>query len=420
VAGAELAGADVDGGDGDGTAMTDVIAGAGGSVPKVDFNMNDATGLHGHWQQIDDLQQRHDWFWTTFAYGYWVLTDPAAIREAFQTPELFSSSSEVASEPNPKYTFIPTNIDPPEHVKYRQILNPWFSPNAVDAMGEATEGHCRDIIASFVDRGRCDFITEFASVYPTRVFMTSVGLPVEDTPVFVDVVARIFANLRDPALADELVKALADIRRYFADALALRRAEPRDPATDFLAALLVARKDGEPLSDDEILNMCQVLVMAGLETTAGQLGFMFQHLASHPDDRHRIVADPDVRSAAVEEFLRVHTIVLPGRKVTRDVDFHGCPMRAGDMVMLTIPAANRCPALLDHPADVDFDRPQTRHIAFGLGPHRCLGLHLARRELATALRVWHELIPEYRIDTDQPLVERGGQLGLEHLPLAWT
>ena len=399
--------------------MTDTRSLEGTDVPVETFNMNDTTGLYGHWEQIDALQEEHPYFWTTFAFGHWVLTDPDAIREAFQRTDLFSSSSEVASEPNPKYTFIPTNIDPPEHVKYRHILNPRFSPGAVGRLADPTELHCRSIIEGFLERGSCEFISEFASVYPTRVFMSSLGLPVEDTPIFVRLVGQVFANLRDPAMADALVAALGSIRSYFSEALDERRRQLGDPETDFLSHLLTSEKDGAPLTEEEILNICQVLAMAGLETTAGQLGYMFHYLATHPEARARIQDDPGVIDRAVEEFLRVHAIVLPGRKVTEDMDFHGCPMQKGDMVMLPIPAANRSPSVLDHPREVDFDRPQNRHIAFGLGPHRCLGLHLARRELATALAVWHQMIPEYTVVDEGPLVERGGQLGLERLPITW-
>jgi cytochrome P450 len=399
--------------------MTDTKSLEGTEVPVFTFNMNDATGLYGHWEQLDQLQEEHAYFWMNFAHGYWVLTEPDSIREAFQRPDLFSSSAEVASEPNPKYTFIPTNIDPPEHVKYRHILNPRFSPGAVGRLAGSTEQHCRDIIGRFRSRGSCDFITEFASVFPTMVFMSSLGLPVEDTPIFVSHVADVFANLRDPASSDKLVAALEAIRSYFRVALNDRRQHPRPVESDFLSHLLISEKDGEPLSEDEILNICQVLVMAGLETTAGQLGFMFHYLAGHPEARQRIVKEPAVVDRAVEEFLRAHAIVLPGRKVTEDMEFHGCPMQKGDMVMLPIPSANRAPSIMEHPTEIDFDREQTRHIAFGLGPHRCLGLHLARRELATALTVWHELIPEYALADDAPLVERGGQLGLERLVLTW-
>jgi cytochrome P450 len=178
--------------------------------------------------------------------------------------------------------------------------------------------------------------------------------------------------------------------------------------------------DGRPLSDREILDICVVLLLAGLHTTERQLGYMFKYLAEHPSERHRIVEEPDIIPMAVEEFLRVHPIVLgTGRKVTRDIEFHGCPMKEGDMVMLPLPVVCRSPELVDNPTVVDFDRAVNRHISFGVGPHRCLGNHLARRELAVALSIWHASIPDYRLDGDAPLVERGGQASLVSLPLAW-
>jgi cytochrome P450 len=262
-------------------------------------------------------------------------------------------------------------------------------------------------------------MADFASVYPATVFLHSLGLPIEHAPQLVTWVRTIFDSLRHPDLASSLASAMGEVRAYFDDALHRRRRAEGNPDRDFLTHLLRSEIDGRPLREEEILTMCVVLTMAGVETTASQLGYMFHYLAEHPEKRRRIIDEPEIITAAVEEFLRVHPIVLPGRKVTRDIDFHGCPMRRGDMVMLPLPAANRAPATDEHPAEVDFDRRPNRHIAFGLGPHRCLGIHLARRELATALQVWHEIIPDYHLDGDQPLLERGGQLGLMTLPLAW-
>jgi cytochrome P450 len=210
-----------------------------------------------------------------------------------------------------------------------------------------------------------------------------------------------------------------DVRAWFTGVIEDRRASPRDPAVDFVSHLLVSTIDGRPLTPDELLNICLVLLMAGVETTTGQLGYMLQFLAEHPAERRRIAEDPSVIPTAVEEFLRIHSIVLPGRKVTRDVEFHGCPMREGDMVMLTIPCGNRSPKTFPEPLEVDLERSPNRHVAFGAGPHRCLGIHLARRELAIVLRLWHEAIPDYHIDGSAPLMERGGQLGLISLPLVW-
>jgi cytochrome P450 len=275
------------------------------------------------------------------------------------------------------------------------------------------------LIEGFAARGGCDFVADFASAYPTAVFLHSLGLPVDDTKTFADWVRNIFDNFRHPDLAPLLNRALDQVRSYFGNLIADRRADPRDPTVDFMSHLLGSSIDGRPLSDDEILNISVVLLMAGIETTTGQLGFMFAYLASNPVARQRIIDEPAVIPAAVEEFLRAQSIILPGRKLTRDADFHGCPMKKGDMVMLPIPAANRSPAMFPDPAELDFDRTPNRHIAFGAGAHRCLGIHLARRELATALRIWHERIPNYHIANDEPLYERGGTLGPVSLPLAW-
>jgi cytochrome P450 len=393
----------------------------GDDIPKLAFDVNQVGPVGCHWDEIDRLQREMDWFWTTYAHGHWVLLDPEAIREAFQTPELFSSVSEVAAEPDPSYTWIPTNVDPPEHVKFRQVLNSWFAPKSVENLSPAATDWCRTLVERIQPRSRCDFMADFASVYPTGVFLSSIGLPLSETDRFVEWVRAIFDNLRHPALADKLAAAMGEVREYFTDLIDSRRRTPLDPGKDFVSHLLQSRVDERLLTPDEILNMCVVLVMAGLETTSGQLSYMFHHLATHPEHRRRIIADPKIIPVAVEEFLRAHPIVLPGRKLTRDAEFHGCPMRNGDMVMLTIPAANRSPLMAERPTEVDFDRKgPNRHVAFGSGPHRCLGIHLARRELATALQVWHELIPEYRLEEGAELQERGGQLGLVSLPLVWS
>jgi cytochrome P450 len=162
------------------------------------------------------------------------------------------------------------------------------------------------------------------------------------------------------------------------------------------------------------------LTIGSLETLKSQLGWCFYHLATNPDDRRRIVASPDLTPAAVEEFLRAYPIVSMARKVTRDVDFHGCPMKKDDMVLLTIQAATRDPRVFPEPEKVIIDRTPNRHIAFGASEHRCLGSHLARAELKAAIEEWHKAIPDYRVDSDEPRMAHGGQVSLLKLPLSWT
>jgi cytochrome P450 len=178
--------------------------------------------------------------------------------------------------------------------------------------------------------------------------------------------------------------------------------------------------DGKPVSDEDLLSLCILLFLAGLDTVTATLSYAFWHLARHEADRARIVGDPSVIPDAMEELLRAYAITLPGRKVTRDVTFYACAMKAGDMVMLPINAATRDHRAFPNPQVVDFDRHPNNHIAFGVGPHRCLGSHLARLELQIALREWHARIPHYRIPEGAPVIEHASQvLGLDSLPLTW-
>jgi cytochrome P450 len=163
------------------------------------------------------------------------------------------------------------------------------------------------------------------------------------------------------------------------------------------------------------------MFMAGLDTVSIQLSYAFWHLATHADDRVRVASDPSVIPAAVEEFLRQFAFVAPARKVMVDTDFHGCPLQKGDMVFTPLCGATRDPSVAgDGAATVRFDREVNNHIAFGAGPHRCLGSHLARRELRVALEEWHRVIPSYRLTPGVDVTEHGGGLyGIDRLELSW-
>jgi cytochrome P450 len=162
-----------------------------------------------------------------------------------------------------------------------------------------------------------------------------------------------------------------------------------------------------------------LLFMARLDTVAMQLSYSFLHLATHDDDRRRIVADPSLVPAAVEEFLRYYSFVTPGRKIMKDVDHAGCPMKAGQMVYLPLVSANRDGREFPLADQVIIDRAENRHIAFGAGPHRCLGSNLARQELNIGLAEWHRRIPDYHLVPGAVVREHGGQIGLDNLPLEW-
>ena len=167
------------------------------------------------------------------------------------------------------------------------------------------------------------------------------------------------------------------------------------------------------------MSICEVLVLAGLDTVKQELGYTFLHLATHPGDRRRIVESPELIPTAVEELLRAYSVAPPARKLTQDVNFHGCPVQKGEMVWLPPHSANRDPRAFADADRVILDRTPNRHLAFGAGPHRCQGAHLARLQIRIALEEWHRRIPDYGLADDETILEHGGQFGLERLPLSW-
>jgi cytochrome P450 len=375
-----------------------------------------------HWDEIDELREEHRFFWNTSGPGYWVLTRFEDIREAFQSPETFCNHSIVATDPDPQYRFLPSFVDPPEHMKYRQVMNRWFAPQSVAKMQPHITRLARQTVEGIAPAGSCDFVRSFADAYPVKVFLLSMGLPPEgDADFFVSCVRRLSGAFNDTEAEgeSEMMAAWNDIALYWRDLIAERRSRPLDPDVDFVTHLTRSSLGDRPLPDEDIQDICVTLTIGSLDTLKSQLGWCFYHLATHDDDRRRVVADPELVASAVEEFLRAYPIVSMARKLTRDVDFHGCPMKKDQMVLLSIQSATRDPRIFPDPGDVIIDRMPNRHIAFGASEHRCLGSHLARAELQSAIREWHEVIPEYRVGTEEPLMAHGGQVSLLGLPLAW-
>jgi len=390
-------------------------------IVEWDFDHSTDEGLlERMWHRWDELRDQSRFIKTTVAGpdDVWVMTRFEDVHAALRDHELFSNVSVTVENEVGAHRFIPEELDPPEHGKYRQLLTPWFAPAAVDAMEARVRSWCVELIERFAADGRCDVATDFARLFPTTIFMEMMGLPVERSAEMVRWAETMMhtraADDPDGTLRQE---AVAGVMEILGGLLAERRAEPRD---DLISALIAAEIDGQPMDELDLLQMSILLYMAGLDTVAGELSAFFHHLATHPADRRRIVADPAVIPVAVEELLRAYSIVSTGRVVTRDVDWRGCPMRAGDRVLLPTGAANRDPLAFPDATEVAIDRARNRHVAFGAGPHRCAGSNLARMELAIALEEWHARIPDYRLDTAEPLrFHSGGVAGFSRLPLVW-
>jgi cytochrome P450 len=350
-------------------------------------------------------------------HQYFLITRMEEIRSSFQNAKVFSNSAVTPMEPNPQFRWIPEMLDGHEHTAWRQLTGPFFSPAAIGAWEPRVRAILTEVIDAIVDRGSCEFVSEVALLFPNVIFMEIMGLPKEDAAQFqqweVDILHKEYTSTEGQQRQMDAMIAVMD---YFSVLIKERRDQPQD---DMLSAALTWEIDGAPIPDQDLLDFCLLMFMAGLDTVAAQLTYSFWHLATHDDDRQRLLDDPAIMPVAVEEFLRYYSFVTPGRKVMSDTEIAGCPVKAGQMVYLPLVAANRDPREFDDADKVIIDRESNRHVAFGVGPHRCLGSNLARQELNIAMEMWHERIPNYRLVAGQELSEHGGQIGIDSLKLEW-
>ncbi|MBX7434204.1 cytochrome P450 [Mycobacterium sp. Y57] len=323
----------------------------------------------------------------------------ALVDEVLHDTDRFSSSPAAGDLKNER-PLIPLQIDPPEHGKFRRILDPLFSPKLMKQREGDVEALVHRLIDGFVGRSEIDFVADFSVPFPSQVFITMLGLPVEELPKFLamkDGIIRpdmVVGKPFDHPDVQEHQRATAQsIYEYF-DGVINERGGVR--GDDLMSHFLDAEIDGERLSHNDILDICFLFLIAGLDTVSASLDCFFKYLIDHPELRQVIIDDPEMIPSVVEELLRWETPVMSvPRAATRDTELGGCPIAAGERVLVMLGSAN-----VDGSANPDADVPEwsrkiKRHFGFGGGPHRCLGSHLARVELRAALKVWHQRIPEY-------------------------
>ena len=339
------------------------------------------------------------------------------VEFALQHPEIFSSAME-AVDLGQTVPLIPLQVDPPEHSKYRKLLDPIFAPKRMNLIEPDIAQLVNELIDRFIDEGSCEFTTALAEPLPSSVFLRLLGLPVSDLQMFLgmkDGILRPAGTDLDEIRAAQQVNA-AEIERFFGETLAERRKKPQD---DLLSMFAAAEVGGDRLTDDEILGICFLFLLAGLDTVTDTLECFFAYLAQHPEQRALIVEDPAIIPTAVEELLRWETPVTGvARVAAEDVELGGCPMHKGEHVGISIGSANTDEQELDDADEVILTR-NTKHLAFGAGVHRCLGSHLARLELRTTLREWHRRIPDYEIVPGTELNFMFGLRQIDTLPLRW-
>ena len=357
----------------------------------------------------------------------WLPVNYDDIQFIAHDPELFSSRDVSVitpgreEDPHRQLPLVapPITSDPPLHTWARRMLLPRFGPSAIDAMETTTRAAARELIDRFANAGRADAAVDYAQHIPVRVIATMLGVPLEDEEIFTGWAVRVIQEgIQNIEAATD---AVMELITYFTDKLSEREAsDPASRPDDVLTFIIEARHDGEPLSPQHQIGTCFLLLLAGIDTTWSAIGSSIWHLATHPDDQARLRAEPELMATAVEEFLRFYSPVTMARSVTSDAEVRGCPMKAGDKILMAFPAGNRDPEVFADPDTFLIDRANNRHFAFGSGIHRCLGSNLARMELRVAIEELLTRIPTFELADPDAVTWSGGQVrGPRRVPIRW-
>jgi cytochrome P450 len=381
---------------------------------STDFDHLDPRWSENPYPIWDELRQKCPIAHTGRFMGAYFPSRYEDVRAIAYDTEHFSSRRPIVRESRPPLIPAPPiTSDPPEHRPAKQVLLPAFTPDAIARHEQRTGDICRELLARIAGQRRCDAAVDYAQEIPVRVIAHMLGVPESDADQFRTWITEILQiGITD---FEVLMRAQKQMFAYFADKIAARRAAPAD---DLIGYLINVRVAGQPFSDEHINGTLRLLLIAGIDTTWSAIGSCLWHLAQHAEDRRRLVAEPGLMNAAVEEFLRAYAPVTMGREVVKETQINGCTFTPGHMVFLSFPSANRDPTMFADADKVILDRTQNRHAAFGLGIHRCVGSNLARMEIRVALTEWLAQIPEFTLDPDKPMTWSVGTVrGPRELPL---
>lgn len=357
-------------------------------------------------------------FYTPRNGGHWVLMDYADIVEAYRDHTVFSTYQTPVPPIEPFPVVQPQGVDPPEHNVFRRLLAPLFTPIAVRGMVDELQRRAAGLIDRFAARGQCDFIADFAARYPTGTFLHLFGLPEERLDEFLALASTFFRSTDPAERADNITQIYAVLDALF-------REKQASPGTDIASTIVLARDaNGQPHDWTDILNCGFLLFVAGLDTVTNTLAYIWRYLATTPDARRYFrdrLDDPDAFLRGIEELMRINAVSSLFRRVTHDCEFRGVQLRRNDRVVLPNTIANRDPRVFENPQAIDLDRAVNIHVTFGVGPHRCIGSHLAKREVMVSMQEWLRRIPDFELDPAQPpgAAFGGSVMGFDSLWLRW-
>lgn len=393
-----------------------------------DFDVHADPGLLAdpHARILDMARSAPPVFWTPRNGGGWVAVSHAANYEASRDTETFSSEFVPQAQmkamlaalppgaphiPQP----VPINLDPPEHTKYRQPLQKVFSPKTIAALRDSIRALAIEMIEAVKPEGGCEFMSTIAEPLPVKVFLKMLGLPLERLPEYRAIVKEHMESIDTDR--EGAMRRLQKIAAAMRDVMLDRRENPKD---DILSMLWQLEIDGKPTTLADMENYGVLLFIAGLDTVMNAMGLAMRGLAMDSELQRRLRAEPKLIAEAAEEMLRRYTFTVPMRIVRKETELAGARMMPGETLKLFLPAADLDAKEFAKPENYDLDRENNVHIAFGVGPHRCLGSHLARVELQVLYEEMLARLPEFRLDPDNPPVFHGGHvIGIERMHLLW-
>ncbi len=346
--------------------------------------------------------------------GTWVVTHYDDIDRVYTDNDCFSNKGTAEFQAFIGETFrsIPLAIDPPEHGKYRRYLMPHFTPKRLALMQDDMRALAAEMIDEFASKGEVDVAWDFGRVYPVRIFMGLMGFP---APMFEQFLAWEWDILHSGDL-EKIQAALRAVLEFLRGFIAEKEREPDD---GLVSKIVHGKIEGEALTDDEKIGMVWFLWLGGLDTVAATISQMFRRMALQPEIQQRLRENPGIIDTAVEEFLRTQPILCSSRKAKQDFEWHGCTIKAGDVVQCINTSGNFDPTRFADPRTFDPLREPNRHATFVLGVHLCLGAPLARRELRIVLDEWFKRIPEFRIKPGTDSTVYPGLLSIRNLWLTW-
>jgi len=348
----------------------------------------------------------------------WVIARHALLREAFIDWENFSSDNASAAmlrfALGVDWNLNPVRVDPPMHTEYRKLLIHFFTPKAVSHMEAGVRETCDKLIAPFADKDGCDFVQDFAIPFPSHIFLRLMGMPEDMLRQFFDWEQGLLRSSNP----QEMIVAGREILEYLKYHL---EEQKKKQTTPLMESIINARiLDGRPLTDGEMLGMFYTFYTGGLDTVYGTLGWSMRYIATHPEFQQQLRDNPDKLPKAVDELLRMFSVVMTDRMVTKDMTWHGVELKKGDPVNMPIFIAARDPEAYPNPHVADLERKETM-LAFASGPHLCLGMHLARREIRIALESFLTRFDDIHMpEGAQYTYHAGSTFNVDTLPIAWT